>query len=319
MAYNSSAVMKNRQQSTSAAALRPDLSSLSAFVTIAAHRSFRKAADELGTSPSTLSHAIRTLEERIGVRLLNRTTRSVSVTESGAKLAARLTAVLHDLDAALEELDHFRRAPSGLLRINANQAGARILVESVVPRFMASYPDIRLDLVTDDKLVDIVAAGFDAGVRLRESVPEDMVAVPFAGDARFVIVAAPRYLKAHGTPARPDDLAHHACIRFRFASGKIYRWELTRRGRTRTLDVAGSLTLDDVALMTEAAARGLGLAYVPDRTARDHLASGKLVTVLDDWCPSFPGLCLYYPGHRHLPGPLRAFVDVLKAAVPAHP
>jgi len=306
--------MKERQQSNSAAVRRPELSSLRAFVTIAAHRSFRKAADELGTSASTLSHAIRALEERIGVRLLQRTTRSVSVTESGARLATRVTAVLHDLDAALEELDQFRRAPSGTLRINANVAGARILVESVVAPFMAQYPDVQIDVVTDDKLVDIVAAGFDAGVRLREAVPEDMVAVPFGGDARFVIVASPRYVKAHGAPRRPDDLANHACIRHRFASGKIYRWELTRRGRTRAVDVSGSLTLDDVSLMALAAARGLGLAYVPERVARELIATGKLVTVLDDWCPAFPGLCLYYRGHRHLPGPLRAFVDLLKAS-----
>ncbi|MDB5566630.1 MAG: putative transcriptional regulator [Tardiphaga sp.] len=291
---------------------KPTLGDLTALAAIAAHRSFRKAADELGLSPSTLSHMMRVLEQNMGVRLLHRTTRSVSTTEAGERLVTRLQPVLRDLDSALQEVDAFRGRPSGTLRINANESAARMLVASVVPAFLARHPEMALDLVTDGRLIDIVAGGFDAGIRLGEAVPQDMVAVRFGGEARFLAVASPAYLEGRAPPQTPDDLKDHACIRFRLPSGKLYRWEFEKHGQEMAIDVPGVLTLDHVELMIEAAVGGLGIAYASDKSARPYLESGELVSVLDDWCPSIPGLFLYYPGHRHVPPGLRAFIDVLK-------
>ncbi len=293
---------------------KPALSDLTAFAVIAAHRSFRKAADELGLSPSTLSHMMRALEANLGARLLHRTTRSVSATEAGACLAARLQPVLRDLDLALQEVEAFRAQPSGTLRINASEIAARRLLGSVVPAFLARHPQMSLDLVTEGRLVDVVAEGFDAGIRLGEAVPSDMVAVRFGGETRFVAVASPAYLAAHGTPRTPDDLRRHACIRFRLPSGKRFQWEFSKHGQEVAIDVPGALTLDHLGLMTEAAVAGQGIAYVSDHSAQPYVETGALATVLDDWRPPIPGLFLYYPGHRHVPAGLRAFIDIIKDA-----
>ncbi len=292
---------------------RPSLAELSALAAVALHRSFRKAADELQLSPSSLSHMIRALEARVGVRLLHRTTRSVSATEAGQRLVARLQPVLRDLDLALAEVDRFRSRPSGTLRINSAEGPARMLLEAAVPAFLARHPEMSLDLVTEGRLVDIVAEGFDAGIRLGEAVPQDMVAVRFGGTVRFVAVASPGYLATREAPRAPDDLARHSCIRYRLRSGRLFRWEFARHGQELTVDVPGPLILDHVELMAEAAASGLGIAYVPERTAQPFVADGRLLTVLDEWCPRIPGLFLYYPGHRQVPPGLRAFIDVLKA------
>ena len=292
---------------------RPALTDLTALSAIASHRSFRKAADELGLSASTLSHMMmRALERDLGVRLLHRTTRSVATTEAGERLVARLPPVLRDLDRARAEVDDFRQRPSGTLRINAAGSAARLLLRSVVPDFLSRYPEMALDLVSEGRLVDIVASGFDAGVRLAESVPPDMIAVPFGGDVRFVAVASPFYLATHGRPETPDALSGHACIRLRLPGGTLYRWEFAHRGQELRVDVPGSLTLNDADLMVEAAMEGLGIAYVADTAVRPALAAGRLVTVLDEWCPAGPGLCLYYPGHRHVPNGLRAFIDLIR-------
>ena len=293
---------------------RPTLADLTAFTAIVAHCSFREAADELALSPSTLSHMMRTLEANMGVRLLHRTTRSVSPTEAGARLAAQLRPVLRDLDLALQEIDAFRSRPSGTLRINSSEIAARLLLRSIVPTFLAQNPEMALDLVTEGKLVDIVAEGFDAGVRLGEAVPKDMIAVRFGGETRFVAVAAPAYLAGRAPLSTPDDLKNHQCIRLRFPSGKLFRWEFEKHGQELIVDVPGALTLDHPELMAEAAERGLGVAYLSDRVASPYVERGALVTVLDDWCPRIPGLFLYYPGHRHVPPGLRAFIDVLKEA-----
>ena len=255
---------------------------------------------------------MRALEAGVGVRLLHRTTRSVAPTEAGERLVGRLGPVLRDLDGALAELTAGRARPGGTLRINASEVAARLLLGSVVPGFLARYPDVALDLVTEGRLVDIVAEGFDAGVRLGEAVPLDMIAVRFGGDARFVAVAAPAYLAAHPPPRTPDDLHGHACIRVRLPSGKLYRWEFEKNGQVLSVDVPGVLTLDHMDLMADAAVAGLGIAYVPERAARAHLGRGALAAVLDDWCPWIPGLCLYYPGHRHVPPGLQAFIERLR-------
>jgi DNA-binding transcriptional LysR family regulator len=267
-------------------------------------------------SPSTLSHTIRTLEARLDVRLLHRTTRSVAVTEVGQALLSRVQPLVKELDAALGDVDDFRTKPSGTLRINSSVTGARVVLQLAVPTFLARCPEVALDLVTEARLVDIVAEGFDAGIRLAESVPQDMVAVAFGGTSRFVSVAAPAYLKKHGVPRAPLDLLQHSCIRYRMRNGRIYHWEFERRGHSVDVDVPGQLTLDEDRLMIDAAVQGVGIAFVPERAASEAIAGRKLSIVLDDWCPRFPGLCLYYPGHRQVPAGLRAFVDVLKEVAP---
>ncbi|WP_079415800.1 LysR family transcriptional regulator [Thiomonas intermedia] len=293
---------------------KPTLNDVEAFAAIAHHRSFRKAGDALGVSRSALSHAMIGLERTLGVRLLNRTTRSVSPTEAGTRLLERMIPVLRDFDMALDGLADERGEAGGRLRINANKSGAQFLLSQVVPRFMTQHPKVELDLVSEGRLIDIVEAGFDAGVRLAEAVPQDMIAVPVGGSVRFLALASPAYLAGRGTLTTPDDLRQHVCIRQRLPSGKRYRWEFSRCGEESSVDVPGLLTLDDNELMTQAASNGLGIAYVPEIFGRDLLASGRLVTVLEDWCPPLPGLMLYYPGHRHVPSALRAFIDILREA-----
>ena len=295
---------------------KPTLSDLTAFVTICAHKSFRKAADELQLSPSTLSHMIRTMEQNVGVRLLNRTTRSVSTTEAGERLAQRLQPLLRDFDLALEEVDDFKGSPNGTLRLNASVTAARLLLRNVVPVFRERHPEVSLDLVTEGRLVDIVAEGFDAGVRLGEAVPQDMIGVRFGGEIRFLAVASPHYLTSRTIPKTPDDLKHHDCVRIRLPSGRFYRWEFAKYGQEIAVEVAGPIILDHLGLMAEAAVDGIGIAYVPERTARPYLDKGELNIVLEDWCPKIPGLFLYFPGHRHIPRTLQAFIAVLRETLP---
>ncbi len=278
---------------------------------MAEHRSFTRAADALGQSRSSLSHTILVLEKRLGQRLLHRTTRSVAPTEAGARLLQRIGPVLRDFEQALDGFAEDQGILSGTLRINANEMAARLLLRDAVPTFLSHHPGMMLDLVVDRRLVDIVEQGFDAGVRLAEAVPQDMVAVPFGGVARFIAVASPGYLEGRTPPRTPDDLRSHRCIRHRMPSGKSYRWEFERLGQDWVVDVPGALTLDHNGLMVEAAAAGLGIAYVPELIARAMLDAGRLEIVLSDWSPPIPGLCLYYARHRHVPAGLRAFISIL--------
>lgn len=294
---------------------RLDVTVLGAFLDIAANQSFRRAAEIRGVSPSALSHAMRTLEEQVGVRLLNRTTRSVSLTEAGESFVDRIAPALRELDLAVDELGQFRDSVRGRVRINAPEAGARLLVTQVVPSVRQRYPELEVDIMTSGSLVDIIAEGFDAGVRLGETVPRDMIAVPITGDIRFRAVAAPKYLAARGRPETPDALKDHECIRQRLPSGTPYRWEFAKDGQEIAVDVPGLLTLNDSGLMAKVAADGLGIAYLPDVLIQDLLDDGRLVAVLDDWSPSLPGLYLYYAGHRRVPAPLRAFIDVMKDVI----
>lgn len=291
---------------------RPSLTDLSGFVAVARHRSFRRAAELTGVSRSTLSHSVIDMERQLGVRLLNRTTRSISLTEAGAELFGRATALLRDYDAALDALADASGIIGGTLRINCTETAVDRLLRGVIPAFLQEHQQVALDFVTDGRLVDIVAGGFDAGIRLWGSVPQDMIAVPFGGEVRFVPVASPNYLARYGTPMVPDDLMHHRCIRHRLPSGKVHRWDFEKRGQETVIDVPGPLTLDNPHLMTEAAASGLGIAFVPETASRSRIAAGRLTLVLADWCPAMPGLCLYYPGHRHVRATLRAFIDTLK-------
>ena len=291
----------------------PSLADLSTVEAVARHRSFRAAADELGLTRSAVSHAIRGLEAELATRLFHRTTRSVAPTKAAARLLERLRPALRDLNDMLADVRSDGDAPAGALRINAIQAAVKWLVRHVVPPFLASYPHVTLDLASQDRFIDIVAGEFDAGVRLEEAVPQDMIAIPFGGRARFLTVAAPDYLARHGVPTSPDDLLRHSCIRQRLASGKLFRWEFAMGTAEIAIDVPGALTLDNNECMLEAAAAGLGLAYVPERTAASAIADGLVRPVLEAWSPPIGGFCLYYPGHRHVPRPLRAFIDALRS------
>lgn len=291
----------------------PTLADLRAFQTVAEHRSFRRAADLLGVTPSSLSHTVKALEATLGgAALLHRTTRSVSLTEAGEQLLARLAPLLGQLDGVLEDFASSKGKLTGTLRINGNEGAMRLLLQTVVPGFLAKHPGVRLDLVAEGRLVDIVEQGFDAGIRLAESVPKDMVAVRLGADMRFIAVASPAYLAAHPAPKVPDDLARHQCIRQRLPSGKRYRWEFKKRQHEVAVDVPGALTLDNNHLMVEAAAAGLGIAYVPEPYARSALGDGSLVMVLADWSPAIGGLRLYFPNGRRVSPTLRAFIEMVR-------
>lgn len=292
---------------------RPTLTDLKAFTAVMEHRSFRKAADELGVSRSALSHAIAALERNLGVRLFHRTTRSVAPTEAGEHFLQRLAPVLQDLDQAIDAVVEDGGHPTGTLRINGGEEAIRQLLKRVVPTFIERYPHVSLDLVTDGHLVDIVKEGFDAGVRLAEAVPQDMIAVALGEDFRFLAVAAPSYLATAGKPLTPENLRQHQCIRQRLPSGKLYRWEFEKHGQEIAIDVPGVMTLNHTMLMIEAAAAGLGIAYVPEMAAQQWLRDGRLSAVLEDWSPPVGGLRLYYPGHRHVGAALQAFIEVLKS------
>jgi DNA-binding transcriptional LysR family regulator len=291
---------------------RAGLFELNAVVAVAAHRSFRAAATALGISPSALSHAIATLEQRIGVRLFNRTTRSVAVSEAGEQFLDRIRPALREISDAMEAVNKFRETPAGTLRLNASEGAARQVFAPFVLPFLARYPDMRVDLVTEGRLIDIVAEGFDAGIRLAENVPQDMVSVPCGPPLRFAVVGSPGYFKAHGRPGAPVDLASHRCIRTRLPSGAIRRWEFEKHAEELAIDVKGPITLDSHRLMIAAAVAGIGLAQMSEGSVADELADGRLVRVLEDWTPAYPGLCLYYPGHRHMPAGLRAFIALVR-------
>ncbi|MCX5496744.1 LysR family transcriptional regulator [Kaistia dalseonensis] len=285
---------------------------LNAVAAVASHRSFRAAAAELGVSPSALSHAIAALEQRLGVRLFNRTTRSVGLSEAGEQFLARIRPALREITDAMEAVNAFRDTPIGTLRINTSEGAARRIMTPVVLEFMARYPDMRVDLVTEGRLVDIVADGFDAGIRLAEAVPRDMIAVPCSPDLRFAVVGSPDYFANNPPPIVPADLLSHRCIRTRMPSGTVFRWEFEKHGEAIALDVDGPLTLDNHNLMLEAAVGGAGLAWMSEWSVATEIATDRLVRVLDDWTPPYPGLRLYYPMNRHVPAGLRAFIDLVK-------
>ncbi|WP_207866541.1 LysR family transcriptional regulator [Pseudomonas sp. 58(2021)] len=292
----------------------PSTADLSIFLSIAQHLNFSRAAVDLGLTPSALSHSLRALENRLGVRLFNRTTRSVALTEAGERLYGRLKPAFRDIEDALEDLNHFRDKPSGNLRITSGRQACELVLLPIASEFLQAYPDIRLEVVESDALLDIVAAGFDAGVRFGNRLEADMVSLPIGPDLRSVVVGSPAFFQRHPAPQQPEELHALPCIRHRFPSGSMYRWEFERGGIEQEIDVNGPLTLGDVSLMVGPALQGLGLAYVFEDMVSEHLAAGRLVQVLADWCPYYPGLHLYYPSRRHVPAPLKAFIDFARNA-----
>jgi DNA-binding transcriptional LysR family regulator len=284
---------------------------LEAVLAVARHRNFRAAATELGISTSALSHAVAGLESRIGVRLFNRTTRSVSLSEAGAQFVDSVAPALSTIRLAIEQAGSFRDTVSGMLRINTSAGAARQVMPLLI-EFLQRHPEMRLDIVTEGRLIDIVADGFDAGIRLAETVPQDMIAVPFGDAQRFAVVGSPAYFARHKPPRTPGDLLAHRCIRVRMPSGAIYQWEFERHGEAVRIDAKGSLMVDEPGLMQQAARAGLGLAYLSEWNVATDLHAGTLVRVLEGWTPPFDGLCLYYPGRRHVPAGLRALIDLIR-------
>ncbi len=295
-----------------------DLGDLTALVAVARAGGFRQAARAGGGSASGLSEAVSRLEGVLGVRLLNRTTRSVAPTEAGARLLARLGPALGEVAAALDVIKGVSGRPAGTLRLNVPISAARLVLPRIVPPFLAAYPDIQLDIVADDSFVDVLAAGCDAGIRYGERLEQDMIAVPIGPRVqRYAAAASPAYLDRRGRPDHPRDLLGHACLRGRFPSGAMTAWEFERDGEAVMLEPSGPLTVRVGAaadLAVEAAVAGTGIVMLFEEWLRPHLDSGALEPVLQPWWLTFPGPFLYYPGRRNLPAPLRAFVDFIGAA-----
>jgi DNA-binding transcriptional LysR family regulator len=277
--------------------------------------SFVRAAAHLGITPSALSQTIRGLEEELGVRLLHRTTRSLAPTAPGEKLLARLAPTLRDLDAAVAETTANRAdgKPAGRVRISTSKVASEIVIAPRLGRFLSTYPDVVLELVSDERLVDIVAERFDAGLRLGEQVVRDMVAVQVGGRQRLVVVGTPKYFARHGRPRQPKDLLAHRCVVHFRSGGEAYRWELEKGGRERQVAVTGALFENDPRVAELAVLTGEVIGFAFEAQMAPHLANGRLETVLDDWCPSFPGFHLYYPSRREVTPALRAFIETMKS------
>jgi DNA-binding transcriptional LysR family regulator len=293
---------------------RGDLANLTAFIAVADQRSFRAAASRLGVTPSALSHSMRQLEERLGVRLLNRTTRSVSVTDARRRLLDWLRPAIDQIASALANLDQERLRPSGRLRIYAtSHLAATAVVMPMWGRFLSTYPEVQLELHVGNAPIDIVAQGFDAGIGPQDRAAADMIAARVMGPLKMAIVGAPAYFARRRPPRTPDDLARHSCVQYRMAvGGGTLVWPLVRNGKTRRISVDGWLMVNDADLAARAAVDGLGIALTPEALAEPFLRSGQLIRVLEDWSPSFEGFFVYYPGHRQVPSGLRAFIDMIR-------
>jgi DNA-binding transcriptional LysR family regulator len=294
-----------------------DLNDLSAFVRVARAGGFRDAARLGGVSASSLSEAVRRLEAKLGARLLNRTTRSIAPTEAGARLLERLTPALREIDAAIDVVNTLRDRPAGTLRLNVPATVARLVLPSIVAPFLKAYPDIRLEVIVEDGFVDVLAAGCDAGIRYDERLEQEMIAIPIGPRVqRFATAASPDYLAARGRPEHPRDLLAHSCLRGQFASGAMHTWEFERAGTVVRVDPTGPLLVRlgaAVDLAVTAAVDGIGIIHLFEEWLRPHIDSGALEPVLAPWWQSFSGPFLYYPGRRHLPAPLRAFVDFIRS------
>jgi DNA-binding transcriptional LysR family regulator len=293
--------------------MRDQLSGLTALLSVAEKRSFAAAAAELRVSPSAVSQSLRALEQRVGVRLLQRTTRSVGLTEAGSRFIARLKPAMDGVREAFDALGELRDRPAGLLRLNVPRLGYEHVLAPRLAAFLAAYPEIDLDISIDDGFADIVDQGFDAGIRIGEMVAREMIGVRIGGELRAAIVGSPGYFAVHGVPMHPRDLHAHDCINYRRRTlGVIYRWELTENGKDFEIAVNGRVLLNDGDLMISAALDGLGLAYVMDCAVVEHLASKRLVRVLEPFCAPFPGFFLYYPSRAHIAPKLQALVDFFK-------
>jgi DNA-binding transcriptional LysR family regulator len=292
--------------------MKANLAELEAVAAVARHGGFRAAARELGVSSSALSHAVAALEERLSVRLFNRTTRSVALSAAGEQFVAEVAPALAAIAGAIEHAGEHAGEPSGLLRLNMAPGAARMLLVPLFLEYGRRHPRVELEIVTDNALVDITGQGFDAGVRLAEAVPPDMVAVPILPTLRSLVVGSPAYFEEHARPLVPADLLQHRCIRSRMASGRLYRWEFEKHGESLLVDAPGVLTLDASELMLEAALNGVGLTYLAGPEVEAQIAAGRLIAVLEDWSPPYPGLNLYFAQRRQMPAKLRAMIELIR-------
>ncbi|EKK5268932.1 LysR family transcriptional regulator [Cronobacter dublinensis] len=295
---------------------RADIADLIYFLAIARHRSFTRAAVESGVSASALSHALKGLETRLGVRLFNRTTKSVTLTAAGEVLVQAILKPFEAIDDALESLNQFRDSPGGRIRINAAVEAANLLLAPVMPAFMDRYPHVEIDIVASNRMVDVTQAGFDAGIRYGGTVPEDMIARRLSADIRWVIAASPDYLARYGTPAHPEDLLHHRCVSNRLGDDRIYRWELERDGETLQITVPTSVTVNQAETGLVAVLGGAGLMYFPEPLVAPYVNDGRLTLVLTDWSVREDGFYIYYSGRRQLPTGLRLLIEFIQEVRP---
>ena len=296
-----------------------DLNVLAAFLAVAEERSFTRAAKRVGVSRSALSHAIRGLEERIGVRLLSRTTRSVAPTDAGEQLISRLRPALGDVASVLDQIAEQRERPAGRVRLVVSPLAAAMVLGPKLGRFARAYPDVVLDVTTTNEMhLDLVAGHFDAGIHLGEFIERDMIAVRVSPDQRAAIVGAPAYFDAHPKPKSPRDLTKHRCLNFRHGENETYRWEFDKGKQSLTVAVEGPLVVDEVQLLIRAAIDGVGLTFLMEAQAAPYLASGQLLRVLEDWCEPFAGYFLYYPSRRQQPAALTALIDTLRLEAARH-
>lgn len=292
---------------------KPDLAGLSAFIAVAQERSFTRAAARLDVTPSTLSHAMRDLEAQLGIRLLNRTTRTVSPTSAGEHLLRGLSPAFGEIATTLDGLNEFRDKPMGTVRINASRMAIELVLAPHFGRFARDYPGITLEVVADEGFIDIVEEGFDMGIRLGDDLQKDMLQVRAGPDLRMAIVATPAYFTRNGLPETPQELQQHRCIGWRRVStGALYQWEFQREGRAFSVAVDGPLVLDDARSMLDAALADVGIAFALEAQVARHVSEGRLVRILEDWCPPFPGFHLYYPNRRNHPAALASVIDALR-------
>ncbi|KSV65654.1 LysR family transcriptional regulator [Sinorhizobium sp. GW3] len=289
-----------------------NLKELEAVIAIARRGTFRAAAIDLGMSTTALSHTIGRLEAELGVRLFNRTTRSVSLTDAGRLFVQQVAPSLQDLYAALDSVRAQRETPSGTIRINAAPFAARAIISPLVLEFLRRYPDMNVDIVTEGKMVDIVKDGFDLGVRVAGLVPSDMIAVSLGRPQRHAVVGSLEYFERHGKPVVPPDLLSHRCIRVRLPDGSLFRWRFEKDGEQVQIDARGPISLDEASLTRTAVLESAGIAYIFEQDIFPDIEAGRVVRVLEDWTPPYPGLCLYYPGRRHLSAGVRAFLELAR-------
>lgn len=295
---------------------RSDFADLSYFLEIAKHRNFRRAGLDVGVSASALSHALRGLEERLGVRLLNRTSRSVTLTAAGEALQAAIQDPFNEIGQALDVLNRYRDAPMGRVRLSVPNDAADHLLAPVMATFVERYPDVELEVSVSNRMIDVIEGGFDAGIRYGGTVPEDMVAQRLSADIRWIVIGGPSYLERFGEPAHPNDLQSHRCIRIRIGDDSIYRWEFERGEERLSVAAPGSLIVDDGRLGVAAACDGAGLMYVAETMVRAELASGALRSVLDEWAPLSGGYHIYYSSRRQVPSALRLFIELVRELRP---
>ncbi|MBA1250296.1 MULTISPECIES: LysR family transcriptional regulator [Pseudomonas] len=283
---------------------------LRAFAAVVEQGSFARAAAHLGMSASSLSQTIKSLETRLGARLLNRTTRSVAPSETGSRLLKRLLPTLAELDAMVLEVSAAGNEPAGRLRLNSTRVAAIHYLAPLIASFLEAYPRVQLDVVTDERLIDIVAEGYDAGIRLGERVEQDMVAVKLSGDLEMMVVASPAYLERYGIPGEPRDLKDHRCLSYRWPTdGSLYRWEFEQAGKALEVSIEGPLVVTEPEMLTRIALEGAGIAYLFGHQVKELIAEGKLIRLMEDWTPPFPGFYVYYPSRHHMAAPLRAFLN----------